>query len=631
MKKLLLFCLVLGIGVMGFSQNFPTVSKELSKVAAEGTFIKGTDDATNFNNPVSMVKSTDAYAPTEHVIGTTYYDLFSNSFIGNRFYRWDDATMAGVWIFGTAATAFPERGTGYNFYNGTEWGPAPTVRIEDTRCGWPAISAWGAGGEINVAHNGSAGLEISKRDAKGTGAWSQANFLGPAGIENDLTWPRIITSGENNEVIHMISNSYVEYMGQATGLLYSRSVDGGETWDPQNVIIDGTGADYYFEIGADDYTLAAQGNTVCILIGSAWMDLFYMRSDDNGETWEHNMVWEHPYPFFDWDVTIADTFFTVDNSAHMTLDPQGHAHVVFGMSRVAHWEVGTSYTFYPFVDGVGYWNDMMEPFSNDHNALAGPQYGYADSEMIEDVNFIGYMQDVDGDGEVTLVGTTVDDIMSYRQIGPSGMPSITVDEFGYRYILFSSTTETYFTDTYNYKHVWARGFDNGTETWGEFMDLTSDIQHIFDECVFPVIASTSDENIHYIYQADITPGIALDDEHAYQENRWTYGMLPKVELTPSWTGIGVEEAELIDDSHVSQNFPNPFTGTTTVNVNLEKAAKLSLVVTNMTGQKVIEINRGQVPAQTHTFTIEADMLQAGIYFYTVTAGTSQVTRKMIVE
>ena len=163
------------------------------------------------------------------------------------------------------------------------------------------------------------------------------------------------------------------------------------------------------------------------------------------------------------------------------------------------------------------------------------------------------------------------------------------------------------------------------------MDLTSDIQHIFDECVFSVIASTSDENIHYIYQADITPGIALDDEHAYQENRWIYGMLPKVELTPSWTGIGVEEAELIDDSHVSQNFPNPFTGTTTVNVNLEKAANLSLVVTNMTGQKVIEINRGQVPAQTHTFTIEADMLQAGIYFYTVTAGTSQVTRKMIVE
>ncbi|MCD4725943.1 MAG: T9SS type A sorting domain-containing protein, partial [Bacteroidales bacterium] len=41
--------------------------------------------------------------------------------------------------------------------------------------------------------------------------------------------------------------------------------------------------------------------------------------------------------------------------------------------------------------------------------------------------------------------------------------------------------------------------------------------------------------------------------------------------------------------------------------------------------------KGQVPAQNHTFTIDASKLQSGIYFYTVTAGTSQVTRKMIVE
>ncbi len=239
------------------------------------------------------------------------------------------------------------------------------------------------------------------------------------------------------------------------------------------------------------------------------------------------------------------------------------------------------------------------------------------------------MQDVDGDGELTLI----DPLMNYRQIGPSTMPTITVDEFGYKYVLFSSTTETYFNDEFNYKHIWARGYDNatGAEGWGDFIDLTSDIVHIFDESVYPILTTNTDENIHYIYQADVTPGIALDDEHAYQENRWTYGMLPKVELTPSWTGIGVNEVAAIDDSKVSQNFPNPFTGTTTVNVNLETPANLSLVVTNMTGQKVIELNKGQVAAQNHTFTIDATNLQSGIYFYTVTAGTSQVTRKMIVE
>ena len=624
MKKILLLSLVLCIGLTGFSQNAPSVSKELLNKTAEATMVMNTDDATNFSNGVNMMTNTDAFASSEEIIGTTHYDLFSNGHIGNRFFRWEDGAMAAVWIYGLESSAFPDRGTGYNYFDGSAWGPAPTARIEDTRTGWPANDDWGAG-EINVAHNGATGLEIVTRPAKGTGDWAQANFLGPAGIENDLTWPRIVTSGENNEVIHMVSNTYVEYMGQTTGIVYSRSTDGGATWDPHNVVMEGTGIDDYFEIGADEYTMVARGNTVCVLIGSAWTDLFYMRSDDNGDSWTKQLVWEHPYPYFDWNTTIADTFFCCDNSTHMTLDYEGHAHVVFGINRVMHLEVGTSYNYYPYVDGIGYWNDMMDPFSDDHDALAPPQYGYSKSEMIEDVNYIGYMQDVDGDGEIILA----DDIMSYRQLGPSTQPTITVDEFGYKYVLFASTTETYQNDTYNYKHIWARGFDVVDDSWGDFMDLTSDIVHIFDECCYPILPTNTDGNIHYIYQADITPGIALDDDHAYQENRWTYGMLAKSELTPSFTGI--DDVEVIDNSQVSQNFPNPFNSVSTVNVTLEEAANLSLVVTNLTGQKVMEINKGQVPAQTHTFTIDASNLQAGIYFYTITAGTSQVTKKMIVE
>ena len=627
MKKILLLSMALFIGMAGFSQKAVPVSKDMLKKSAEATALMNTDDATNFNAPVNMMTNADAYSPTETIIGTTWYDLFSNSFIGDRFYRWEDGTMAAVWILGYEASTFPDRGTGYNFFDGSAWGTAPTARIETLKTGWPNIDDWGAG-EIGVAHNGVTSLEIIQRDTKGTGAWTQTNFLGPAAIVDELTWPRIITTGENNEYIHLIANSYVEYNSQTTALLYSRSSDGGATWDPQNVILDGTGPDDYIEIGADDYMMAARGNTVCILFGSAWNDLFYLRSDDNGDTWSKNIIWQHPYPFFDWAVTIADTFFCVDNSAHLTLDYDGHVHVVFGINRVAHFETGTTYTLWPLYDGIGYWNDEMETFNSDGdnlNALAPPYYGYADSELEEDVTCIGWMQDVNGNGTLDLNS----DILYYRQIGPSTMPSITVDEFGYKYVTYASTTETYEYDVYNYKHIWARGYDVVEGTWGNFIDLTSDIIHIFDESVYPMLSCNTDANIHYIYQADITPGIALDDDHAYQENRWTYGMLPKVELTPSYTGVS--ENAVIDNSSVSQNFPNPFSGVSTVNVTLQEAANLSLVVTNMTGQKVMELNKGFVPAQNHTFTIDASNLQSGIYFYTVTAGQSQVTRKMIVE
>ncbi|MBU2650070.1 MAG: glycoside hydrolase, partial [Bacteroidetes bacterium] len=535
MKKFLLLSLVLCIGLAGYSQKATSVSKDLLNKAVKTEYKAPISEQTNLTLPVNSATNIKALSPNEVQIGNSQYDLWTNTLYSNRFHRWEDGTMAGVWMFGLQATSFPDRGTGYNYYDGTQWGPMPTARIESLKCGWPNIAPWGDG-EFGAAHNGVTSLELISRPAKGTGAWTQVNFLGPDGITDDLTWPRLATTGENNEVIHLVANTYVEYEGQATALLYSRSSDGGATWDPHNVILDGMGSDYYFEIGADDYALSTHGNTIIILVGGAWNDMFYMRSDDNGDTWDKHIIWEHPYPFFDWNTTIADTFFSNDNSAFGTIDNTGKFHVVFGLNRVMHLEVGTTYNLFPYVDGVAYWNEDMPPFSNDLAALAGPQYGYANSEMVEDYNYIGYMQDVNGDGEITLNT----DILYYRELGPSTMPTITIDDQGRRFVLFASTTETYENDVYNYKHIWARAYDNGE--WGPFLDLSKDIVHIFDECIYPHLASTSDDNIHYMYMADVTPGLALDDDHGYQDNRFIYASLAKTELL-----TGVAEPAVINE------------------------------------------------------------------------------------
>src|SRR5210317_1850558 len=181
MKKLLLVILVFSVAIMGFSQVSPSTDKYKSVKVSDRNIAM--DDATNFSNPVSTMKANTLLAPTETQIGITYYDLFSNYNVGNRFWVHDDGTMSAVWIYGEpgGASSFPGRGTGYNYYDGTAWGPQPTERIENTRTGWPNIAASGAG-EFGVAHNGSSGLEVIYRAAKGTGDWTQTNFLGPAGI-----------------------------------------------------------------------------------------------------------------------------------------------------------------------------------------------------------------------------------------------------------------------------------------------------------------------------------------------------------------------------------------------------------------------------------------------------------------
>jgi hypothetical protein len=205
------------------------------------------------------------------------------------------------------------------------------------------------------------------------------------------------------------------------------------------------------------------------------------------------------------------------------------------------------------------------------------------------------------------------------------MPAITVDDGGRVFVAWASTTETYDNFDYNFKKIWARAFENGE--WGPFVHVTADIVHIFDESIYTTIAEGSDEDVYVFYQADGTPGTALDGDHDYQENRMIVAAIDKSDLL---TGIGDGE-QLISATSVSQNYPNPFSETTTITVNLENAANLSMVVTNMLGQEVQNFERGSVQAGTYFFEVNGTNLEKGVYFYTVKADNSSVTKKMVVR
>ncbi|MCK4678765.1 MAG: T9SS type A sorting domain-containing protein, partial [Bacteroidales bacterium] len=52
---------------------------------------------------------------------------------------------------------------------------------------------------------------------------------------------------------------------------------------------------------------------------------------------------------------------------------------------------------------------------------------------------------------------------------------------------------------------------------------------------------------------------------------------------------------------------------------------------NLMGQKVYGYNAGIVVSGVHKLTIDGSNLQSGIFFYTVRADESSVTRKMIIN
>ena len=623
MKKLILITTILMMATIAITQDRVLLPKEklnmgvlVNHISSE-SIIPG-----DIQQDVVPYKSF-SLAPTEHNIGTTVYDLQTNKLLQNRIYRYEDGSIGAVWTRGMdEAPAFPDRGTGYNFYDGTEWGPMPVSRLESFRAGWPTYAPLGPDGEIVICHDYSTGeIFLLTREIKGVGDWSENPYSYATGPEM-LACPRIITTGTDNNTIHMLANSYNEYMGQDWAILYSRSQDGGLTWDIENVVLEGTGVDYYTGLNRDTYVWAEEkAGTIAIICGKIWTDLFMLKSTDNGDTWEKTVIWEHPYPFFDWDVTITDTFFCMDNSACIALDSEGKAHVVFGINRVLHNEVGNDYWFYPYVDGIGYWNEDMETFSNDIHALAPPDNGYANSEMIEDYNYIGWMQDVNGNGTIDLN----DYIMWYRERGASTMPTITIDDQDRIFVIYSSTTETYEYELYNYKHLWGRAFEYGA--WGSFLDLTEDIVHVFDECIYPQLASTSDGNIHYFYNADGAPGVAIDEAHDWHENRVVYGALPKLDLL---TGIK-EKDRFRDEGLALKTNPNPSSGALHLRYQISDTRKAKCEMFSVDGVLVKTLISGMHQEGKYEQTFDVSNLPNGLYLIRLQAGNQSETSKIIIH
>lgn len=95
--------------------------------------------------------------------------------------------------------------------------------------------------------------------------------------------------------------------------------------------------------------------------------------------------------------------------------------------------------------------------------------------------------------------------------------------------------------------------------------------------------------------------------------------------------VGNSELAAINALQVSQNFPNPFSGTTNININLSKGSQVKMEVFNLTGQKVISNQYGYRPAGQHSLSLNADQLPTGIYFYTVEANNQKTTQKMVVR
>lgn len=559
------------------------------------------------------------------VIGETWYDLQSNSTMMKRIHTYPDGTMGAVWTRGMTPTSYPDRGTGYNYYDGNSWGPYPTERIEQVRTGWPSYSAYGENGEIVCAHTFTdAGLLFSWRENKGTGDWNYFSLVGPAGHEG-IAWPRMITSGSNHEVIHVIAsikstvNGGSPYEGQDGTLGYSRSMDGGLTWDPDNIVIEGLGADYFSTIGPDDYAWAEpKGDTIAFIYFGGITDGVVMKSYDGGDNWERITFYDSPDTFFDGNGGDLPQCGGGDGYNAIVLDNNGMAHVAFG--RQIHLDDtpdDDSWSYYPYSDGLVYWNEGMAPLDTAKVGAAIIPDDWTTTYLYQNGLLAAWAQP---NGDDTIVGVAP----YYASL--TSMPQMVLHS-GIMQIFYSGLAVGYDNTVNNYRHIWGR-FTELDGNWSDFTDYTGDVFHLFSECAFPAASASIRNNNFYdvLYQSDNQPGNSLQPTDAPSHDPILNNMvhLP----VPIWVGV---KENLFLNFEVGQNQPNPALDQTSILVNLQEQANIRLTVSNILGQVVYETIKEKATAGTNAFKVDVSNFESGMYVYTVEAGNQRVSKKMLVK
>ena len=566
------------------------------------------------NLPIPYLNPSKSLVINYEEIGTTVYDLQSNASTDHRTHLYTDGSIGATWTMGTGTYA--DRGTGYQYYdpNTSAWfAPIPTARIESIRTGWGSYAPLGATGEVVVAHTGTT-CNISKRAVKGTGAWSES--LLPVATGADPTWPRVCTIDDD---IHVLSASNNAWGGQTYPIWYSRSQDGGSTWDIQNVIPTGlTPADGYTAgFGGDCYDWAEpNGGALAFVIGDNWTDLILMKSIDNGTTWTKTVIFQHPYPNFDETTTLVgdgvvntDTPYVADGSHAVVLDANGKAYVAFGLMRVMNGDLTDGSTsYFPFTDGMAFWQE------------GDPTYTNVDPDILDANNqLVAWVQDRDADN-VIYTGFVSTNTIPLYYVSTSSMPQLALGDAGEVYLVYASVCENMTSAGGEYfYHVWGRrSLENGLPgTWGNFLELTSDFD--LTECVFPALSQTSDTKLHFTCQMDAEPGLSVrGDEDAPTTNSIIYLNVDKTDLTK------VSSVSLSNQVNI---YPNPLTDDMNVSFNFNKSTNVKMTIVNLVGSTVM--SQEFVSERGATKKINVSNLSTGIYLAKFETANGTFTQKIM--
>ena len=475
----------------------------------------------------AVMNSKSSSFPSE-VIGYTTYDLQSNGSVQNRLDVHDDGTISAGWTMSKEFnTTYSDRGTGYNYFDGTSWinqivQPTDQVdRIETSRVGWASVFGLGNGEERVITHSTSLNvLNQASRTSIGTGAWTDANIG-----EFYMIWNRSVAGGLDGNTIHMIALtepmgtgwSGSLYNGLNGALLYFRSQDGGAIWDIDTMQLPTMDTAHFLGFSADDYAISAKGETVVVAYFNDWGDSFIVKSTDNGDSWTNTTFLNFPHDKYAIDEGldldsdgVLDQVYSTDNSGALIIDDQGMAHVFYGIMMYADDDLSDgSSSWFPLTNGIAYWNESYGADNTPPTVHAGDTSLWY-SDMMND-HWIAEAPDLNGDPNVGGVDEVGGYALYYRS--QASMPSAGLSSNGEIYMTFSGYTETVDNGSQVFRHIYVTKSTDGGTTWKTPVDITPhDDWDGMQECVYGSLSPVVDDKLRLIYQLDFEPGLAVQGD-----------------------------------------------------------------------------------------------------------------------
>ncbi|MCB0593384.1 MAG: T9SS type A sorting domain-containing protein [Lewinellaceae bacterium] len=564
-------------------------------------------------------------------IGMSDYDLQTNGSNCRRISKTADGQVMATWTQGFEETAYPDRGTGYNLFDGSQWAGQPTARLEaNVRTGWPNHMVTASGKEFIVNHVFTAGeyrLHYLRRNNTSE-AWTEGDT--PTSIPSGSLWPKGTVGGPDGESIHLISitgdaaTGTGSYLGVNGHVVYHRSLDGGETWDIVDGVIPGLDSTMMGFTLTDAYTIAARGETIVVGVFSGFSDTKIFKSTDNGDTWESFRLRDFPIdgyirdsgydpatlpPGRDTLATQPFAIFTSDGSGAIVIGHDGLVHAFFGDMFVSDEDTSDGNTsYYRFTSGMNYWNES---------------FGEDSTRFIADV--------LDLNGNDTL---DVDDAGIYNG-GMTSHASAGIDAAGNLFLAYSALVEgeqfANIEDAQNYRHVYLMASADGGETWTDPYDIINpdvviepDLAN-FIEAVYPTMVADVGENIELIYQSDFRPGTSVGADGDPVEGVF----INYVSIPVGGPITGVEEAVQPDYFQLEVQ-PNPAHSQAWVSFDLERNAHYTLSLHNLMGQKVADVNTDNAFGYSIQ-RIDLNGLLAGLYLVRLQAENKVAVAKLMVR